>query len=133
YTIPHQARALEEHPAWATTDLSSCTKVFGKSVFTRHPSVEGDPAWNMPVGYGLSETCAFFTAWPSTATRDEMKRGVGRPLPGNELRVVDPGTGRVLGPGEEGELALRGPTLMEHYVKRRRGDCFDADGFFRTG
>jgi acyl-CoA synthetase (AMP-forming)/AMP-acid ligase II len=133
YTIPHQARALEEHPDWATTDLSSCTKVFGKSVFTRHPGVQGDPSWNMPVGYGLSETCAFFVAHPSSAPRDLMKQSMGRLLPGNELRVVDPETGRVLGVGEEGELAIRGATLMEHYVKRTRAESFDADGFFRTG
>jgi fatty-acyl-CoA synthase len=133
YTIPHQARALEEHPDWPTRDLSSCTKVFGKSVFTRHPTVTGDAAWNMPVGYGLSETCAFFAAHPSSATRELMKRSIGRLLPGNELRVVEPETGRVLGPNEVGELAIRGPTLMEHYVKRTRAECFDADGFFHTG
>src|SRR5690606_13455883 len=52
YTIPHQARALEEHPDWLRRYLSSCTKVFGKSVFARHPTVTGDPGWIMPVGYG---------------------------------------------------------------------------------
>jgi fatty-acyl-CoA synthase len=133
YTIPHQARALEEHPDWATTDLSSCTKVFGKSVFTRHPTVKGDPSWNMPVGYGLSETCAFFVAHPSTTPREVMKQSIGRLLPGNELRVVEPETGRVLGAGEEGELVLRGPTVMEHYVKRTRAESIDPDGFFHTG
>jgi fatty-acyl-CoA synthase len=107
--------------------------VFGKSVFTRHPTVTGDATWNMPVGYGLSETCAFFAAHPSSATRELMKRSIGRLLPGNELRVVEPETGRVLGPNEVGELAIRGPTLMEHYVKRTRAECFDADGFFHTG
>jgi fatty-acyl-CoA synthase len=133
YTMPHQARALEEHPDWPTTDLSSCTKVFGKSVFARHPTVTGDPGWNMPVGYGLSETCAFFVAHRSSAPRELMRQSMGRLLPGNELRVIDPGTGRVLGAGEEGELAIRGPTLMEHYVKRTRAECLDADGFFHTG
>jgi acyl-CoA synthetase (AMP-forming)/AMP-acid ligase II len=133
YTLPHQAAALEEHPDWATTDLSSLTKVFGKSVFARHPTVTGDPGWNMPVGYGLSETCAFFTAHASDAPKEQMKASIGRPLPGNEVRVVDPDTGEVLGVGATGELALRGPTLMEHYVGRTRAECFDADGFFHTG
>ncbi|WP_106401249.1 class I adenylate-forming enzyme family protein [Actinocorallia populi] len=134
HTLPHQARALEEHPDWPSTDLSSCTRVFGKSVFTRHPSVTGDTSWNMPVGYGSSETCSFFTAHPSGTPRELLRRrGYGRLLAGNELRVVDPETGRVLGPDEEGELAVRGPTLMDHYVKRTRAECFDADGFYRTG
>jgi len=134
HVFAHQARALEEHPAWASADLSSCTKVFGKSVFTRHPAVTGDPSWNMPVGYGMSETSSFFTALPHWAPRDIFRNGsYGRLLPGNELRVIDPETGAVLGPGEEGELIVRGPTLMEHYVKQARADCFDADGFYHTG
>jgi len=133
YTIPHQAKALEEHPDWAATDLSSCSKVFGKSVFTRHPTVTGDSGWNMPVGYGLSETCAFFAAHPSDTPRQLLKESSGRLLPGNELRIVEPETGRPLGPNEEGEMVIRGPTLMEHYVKRTRAECLDADGFFHTG
>jgi len=31
------------------------------------------------------------------------------------------------------ELAVAGPTLMEHYVKKTRDECFDSDGFFHTG
>jgi fatty-acyl-CoA synthase len=134
HVFAHQARALEEHPDWMATDLSSCTKVYGKSVFTRHPSVRADPRWNMPVGYGLSETSSFLTGLPCSTPREVFRNGsYGRLLPGNELRVVDPETGRVLGPGHEGELIVRGPTLMEHYVKQTRAECFDADGFYHTG
>ncbi len=134
HVFGHQARSLEEHPGWATADLSSCTKVFGKSIFTRHPTVRGDESWNMPVGYGMSETASFFTAMPSTARRDEFRpASFGRLLPGNELRVVDPETGAALGPGERGELLVRGPTLMERYVKRTRAESLDPDGWHRTG
>ncbi len=133
YALPHQIGALEEHPDWPGTDLSSLTCVYGKSALARHPSVTGDPHWFMPVGYGLSETCAFFCSHWSTATRDEAKRSMGRLLPGNRLRVVDPDTGRALGVDEEGELAIAGPTLMLGYLGKAPEDCFDADGFFRTG
>jgi fatty-acyl-CoA synthase len=134
HVFAHQARALEEHPDWASTDLSSCTRVFGKSVFTRHPSVEADARWNMPIGYGLSETSSFFTGLPCTTPRAVFRNGsYGRLLAGNELRVIDPETGAVLGPNEEGELIVRGPTMMEHYVKRTRAECFDADDFYHTG
>ncbi|MFZ6003330.1 MAG: class I adenylate-forming enzyme family protein [Actinomycetota bacterium] len=133
YALPHQIAALEEHPAWETTDLSSLKYVFGKSALARHPSVNGDTTWNMPVGYGLSETCAFFSSHWSDTPRELLKQSMGRLLPGNELRVVDPDTGRGLGPGEDGELAIKGPTLMEHYVGSSPEECFDADGFFHTG
>jgi fatty-acyl-CoA synthase len=133
YTLPHQTRALAEHPDWERTDLSSLRCVYGKSAFARHPSVTGDPGWFMPVGYGLSETCAFFSSHPSTVSREVAKQSMGRLLAGNELRVVDPGTGDALGVGEWGELAVRGPTLMRRYLGRTPEECFDADGFFPTG
>lgn len=133
YTLPHQTAALEEHPDWATTDLSSLKCVYGKSAFARHPSVTGDPGWTMPVAYGMSETCSSFASHYSTASREDLKASSGRLLPGNRLRVVDPGTGRTLGPNENGELAIAGPTLMDRYVKVDRETCFDGDGFFHTG
>jgi acyl-CoA synthetase (AMP-forming)/AMP-acid ligase II len=134
HVFGHQAKMLEGHPDWAKTDLSSCTKVFGKSVFTRHSTVQADPTWNMPVGYGMSETSSFFTGLPHTAPRDVFRTGTyGRLLPGNEMRVIDPDTGKALGPDQDGELVVRGPTLMEHYVKRTRAECFDADGYYHTG
>jgi acyl-CoA synthetase (AMP-forming)/AMP-acid ligase II len=134
YTLPHQTGALEEHPDWATTDLSSLRYVFGKSAFARHPSVtEPDTTWNMPVGYGLSETCAFFCSHRSDTPRELLKHSMGKLLPGNELRIVDPDTDRVLGVDEDGELAIKGPTLMQGYVGVPRETTFDADGFFHTG
>jgi fatty-acyl-CoA synthase len=133
YTLPHQARALFEHPDWETTDLSSLREVYGKSVFTRHPSVQGDTSWTMPIGYGMSETCAIVATHRWYNTRDEMKQSTGYLMPGVRLRVVDPETGALLGPGEDGELALAGPTLMDRYVGTTREDCLDTDGFFHTG
>jgi fatty-acyl-CoA synthase len=133
YTLPHQTGALEEHLDWAASDLSSLTCVYGKSAFARHPNVQGDTTWRMPVGYGLSETCAFFCAHWWSASRDEMAQSMGRLLPGNELRVVDPDTGQALGVGETGELAIKGPTLMKGYLGKSPEECFDGDGFFHTG
>lgn len=133
YTLPHQTATLEEHPGWAETDLSSLRCVFGKSVFARHPLVRGDTAWNMPVAYGLSETCTGFASHRSDTPRELLRASSGRLLPGNRLRVVDPDDGRELGPGEIGELTISGPTLMLGYVGRDARECFDGAGFFRTG
>ena len=133
YSLPHQTAALEEHPDWSSTDLSSLRSVYGKSAFSRHPTVNGDKGWNMPVAYGLSETCSAFASHRSDTPRDHLKASMGRLLPGNRLRVIDPDTGARLGPNEDGELAIAGPTLMEHYVKQPRDECLDAEGFFHTG
>lgn len=58
---------------------------------------------------------------------------VGRPVPGVSVRVVDE-AGQELGPGEEGELQLRGPQCFLGYVDSSLdADAFDAGGWFRTG
>ena len=133
YTLPHQAAALAEHPDWEATDLSSLREVYGKSVFTRHPSVEGDPTWTMPIGYGMSETCAIVVTHLSSATQAEMKASTGRLMPGARLRVVDPDTGVSLGANVDGEFALGGVTLLDHYLGKTRAESLDADGFLHTG
>jgi acyl-CoA synthetase (AMP-forming)/AMP-acid ligase II len=62
-----------------------------------------------------------------------MAGGRGRSMPGIERRIVSVETGEVLGPGEEGELQVRGPNLMRGYLKREREEVFTPDGFFATG
>ena len=57
----------------------------------------------------------------------------GRPLPGIERRIVDRETSKALGPGEVGELHLRGHALMLGYYKTPRDQTFTRDGFFPTG
>ena len=133
YTLPHQTAAMAERPDWASTDLSAVRCAYGKGAYARHPSVHPDPGWIMPVGYGLSETCAFVAGYRSDDSREQVKVGHGRLLPGTRLRVVDPDSGRVLGPGQEGELAVAGATLMLGYLGRDPASCFDGDGFFHTG
>ncbi|MDA8048304.1 MAG: class I adenylate-forming enzyme family protein [Actinomycetota bacterium] len=134
YTLPHQTAALEEHPGWTTADLSSLRCVFGKSAFARHPSVTNpDTSWNMPVAWGLSETCTGFATHCSSTRRELLQSSSGRLIPGSRLRVVDPDDGRELGPGQVGELTIAGPTVMMRYVGYDQRDCFDPAGFFRTG
>lgn len=133
YTLPHQTAALAEHPDWAGADLSSVRCAYGKGAYARHPSVRPDPGWIMPVGYGMSETCAFISGYPSDTTREQMRVGNGPLLPGALLRVVDPDSGLALGVDEEGELAIAGETLMLGYLGREPADCVDSVGFFHTG
>src|SRR5262249_50607739 len=57
----------------------------------------------------------------------------GRPMPGLEFRIADPDTRRPLAPDEEGELLVRGTSVMTGYYKMSPAESFDADGFFHTG
>lgn len=66
-------------------------------------------------------------------TDEDLAHTEGRMVPGVQLRVI--GTdGKELGPGEEGELRLKGPQGCKGYVDSSLdADAFDELGFFRTG
>jgi acyl-CoA synthetase (AMP-forming)/AMP-acid ligase II len=57
----------------------------------------------------------------------------GTPAPGVSLRVLDD-SGHPVGPGEVGELQLRGPEMMLGYVRAELNERgFTPDGWLRTG
>jgi long-chain acyl-CoA synthetase len=90
-------------------------------------------------GYGLSETSPVLMANPVAENR---KPGtVGLPLPGTEVRVVDPeDPTKDVKTGQPGELVVRGPQVFGGYWKKpeQTAEVFAADPaggapWFRTG
>jgi acyl-coenzyme A synthetase/AMP-(fatty) acid ligase len=94
-------------------------------------------------GYGQTENTLLVGNFPETEIRPGS---MGLPSPGHEMAVVDE-NGSELGPGEEGDIALRGrpPTLFAGYWEQPdetervfRGDWYitgdrasrDEDGYF---
>lgn len=59
----------------------------------------------------------------------------GLPLPGTELRILDPESGMPLRVGREGEIAIRSVGLFEGYLDEPPGarTSIDAQGWYRTG
>ncbi|ADO71835.1 o-succinylbenzoate--CoA ligase [Stigmatella aurantiaca] len=79
--------------------------------------------------YGLTEACSQVTTErPSEADG----RTAGAALPGLEVRIADP-EGQPLGPGREGDIEVRGPTVMAGYLNRPEA-THEAlrDGWLRT-
>jgi len=83
-------------------------------------------------GYGLTE--APIVVMATTHDPDEKLADTeGRPTPGVDLIVVTL-DGRRAGPGEEGEIRLKGPQVIRGYLDPSLdADAFDADGYFRSG
>ena len=71
----------------------------------------------------------------SNPLRGKKKPGsIGLPLPGVEVRVVDPRSLKDLGTGEVGEFWLRGANVTPGYWgKPRETEAAFVDGWFRTG
>ncbi len=89
--------------------------------------------------YGLTETSSTIAVLgpedhraARAATDPEVARrlgSVGRPVPGIEVQIRDE-RGRVLPPGETGELFVRGPQVSGRYTGI--GSVLDAEGWFPT-
>ncbi len=86
--------------------------------------------------YGMSEVCALFAFQPMELNEADRVIGGGMPVhPETVVRVVDPDTGALLLPGQEGEIQIKGPTMMLEYADNPEATAkaFTADGFLRTG
>ncbi|MBQ9180871.1 acyl--CoA ligase [Candidatus Saccharibacteria bacterium] len=65
-------------------------------------------------GYGLTEAAGGMIFSPGTIA--ERENVIGYPLPDSEVLILDPKTGREVNPGEDGEILLRGLTIMKEYL-----------------
>jgi fatty-acyl-CoA synthase len=86
--------------------------------------------------YGMSEVQALFCRWAHGSPVEYRKRGGGIPIgEGAACRVRDQETGDLLGPGEPGELELKGPSLLMEYFRNPEATAkaMTDDGFIRTG
>jgi acyl-CoA synthetase (AMP-forming)/AMP-acid ligase II len=90
-------------------------------------------------GYGLTETSpvthATRAAPAAPAGSGLTPAGIGPPLPNTEAKVVDLTTGAELGPGQEGEICIRGPQVMKGYLNQPAATAamIDAEGWLHTG
>jgi long-chain acyl-CoA synthetase len=76
-------------------------------------------------GYGLTETAPIATANPLRAAKPGS---VGRPLPGVEVRILNPDDGGV------GEIAVRGPNLTVGYFRNQMAtERVICNGWLHTG
>ena len=85
-------------------------------------------------GYGLTETSPVTHAVP--VERAQNRPGsIGPPIPGTACKVVDPLSGDELGPGDDGEVCIRGPQVMRGYLgdEQATASTIDAEGWLHTG
>jgi fatty-acyl-CoA synthase len=128
---PHQQSALAEHPSAAGRDLTSLVKLDSHSPVAKLAGVEKD-VYGVGASYGLSETFAICSGIPADSPPEQRKACNGVPWPGLSLRIVDPASGAALPVGAEGEIAVKGVSLMRGYYKVAPEQVFDADGYFHT-
>lgn len=86
--------------------------------------------------YGSTETGIIVALSPEDHDPNgaPQMRSAGKALPGVEIAIIDE-TGRHVGPGEMGEICVRGPGNTSGYwhLPEATADAFDANGWFHTG
>lgn len=84
-------------------------------------------------GYGLTECTMGATMTPPSAAG--AKAGsVGLPVFDTEIRIVDPAGGKEQPPGEEGEILIKGPQVMQGYYNKPEETAeVLKDGWLHTG
>lgn len=131
---PTAGAALAAHPDFATTDLSSVR--LGTFYEGRPPDGRPDDRSLSVTSLGMSETGGPHTFW--TLEDDlhgspEAYRGAfGHAVPGVAHRIVDQ-EGHDVDEGVEGEVLVRGYSLMLGLHKHERTEVFDAEGWYHTG
>ena len=135
YGMANMARAILEHPDRSHRRLASMrtglTIGVPEDIRMTRDAVSARELCNV---YGLTETygnCAVTDAHDPIDVRLETQ---GRPLPGMDIRVVDPATARVLPSGEVGEFRVKGHVTPGYFndTEQTRA-AFDPDGYFVTG
>jgi acyl-CoA synthetase (AMP-forming)/AMP-acid ligase II len=137
YIAPPVAVALAKHPIVDQYDLSCIDVIFsgaapldgelGRAVATRL-------GCTVLQGYGMTELSPVSHCMPDDRP-DLPLDTCGFALPNIESKLVDPDTGREVGPGERGELWVKGPNVMSGYLNNPEATAItlDGDGYLHTG
>ncbi len=118
--VPTMFQALLDHPDFARTDWSSLKICISGGAPMSGPlreKFEAATGVRLVEGYGLTESSGVVSANPYQGLR---KPGtIGQPLPATQVLLLDKEDATSLAPdGEPGELAVRGPQVMQGYWNR---------------
>lgn len=127
--------ALAHSEIWPEADLSSVRFVVtgGAPVPERLIRTYLDRGVTLLQGYGLSEAAPLALMLDPESALNKIG-SAGRPPLLVDVRIVNPDD-TVVGPGETGELIVRGPNVMAGYWNQPDAtrEVFSADGWLRTG
>ena len=135
FMVPTMLQRILDHPDFASTDLTSLVAIaYGAAaapISLVRRAMAALPHVAFANVFGQTETLGAYTTLMPDDHRDPARAGsVGRPLPGVEVRVVDPDTGNDVDTGTVGELWVNTTqNVTEGWL--RTGDLArqDADGY----
>ena len=139
YGVPTMFIAVLQHKLFKKFDFSSLrTGIMAGSpcpIEVMRQVIERMNMSEITICYGLTEASPVITQTRSDDAVRLRVESVGRAMPGVEVKIVDPDTGRILAPGEQGEVCCRGYNVMKGYynMPEATAETIDADGWLHTG
>ncbi|HWF52838.1 MAG TPA: AMP-binding protein [Solirubrobacteraceae bacterium] len=125
-----------EHPRLSETDLSALRVVMNVGVPERLQHMQALLPHVVQLSMiGMTESCGSICMGSPGDSLYSRTHTSGRPLPGMEVRVVDPETGEECPAGVPGELLFRGVTRLAEYYRdpQTTASMIDSDGWLHTG
>jgi fatty-acyl-CoA synthase len=136
--VPTMLVAMMEQPAFPTTDLSAIEAVCSGGSLVPAPMVrrfEEQLRAPFTIVFGQTECSPVSSTTQPTDAVDDKAGTIGLPMPGVEVKIVDPFTGDTVPVGTVGEYCTRGYHVMNGYFENPEAtaNAIDADGWLHTG
>ncbi|MGC9517889.1 MAG: AMP-binding protein [Methanomicrobiales archaeon] len=139
YGVPTMFIAEFSHPMFEMFDLSTLrTGIMAGSpcpIEAMKKVMSDMHCDEITIAYGLTEASPVFIQTSVDDSVDKRVNTVGTPLPHIEVKIVDPETGKTLGPNQPGEVCCRGYNIMKGYYKmpEMTKEAIDEDGWLHSG
>lgn len=139
YGVPTMFIAQLQHESFSKRDLESLRSgIMAGSpcpIEVMRQVIDKMNMHEVTIAYGLTEASPVITQTRVDDPVDVRVNTVGRPLPGAQVRLINPATGHDVKAGEHGELCVKSHGVMLGYYNNRQAtdEAIDADGWLRTG
>lgn len=135
WIVPPVAIALAKHPLVADYDLSHLEMVFiaaAPSGAELTDAVAARLHCTTLQGFGMTELSPVSHVVPGNSPRSGA---AGIVVPNTSCQIVDPESGQAVPAGQEGELWIKGPQVMQGYLNNAEAtaESITPDGWLRTG
>jgi fatty-acyl-CoA synthase len=138
YGSPSMIIALLDHPEFKSKRWASVKKgIIGGApcpMELMKRIVQSVGVSDIAVAYGITEASSWITMTHPDDPLEKRTSTIGTPLECNQVKIVNPATGRSLPPNTQGELCVKG-LLMKGYYKMpaATSSAVDKQGWFHSG
>ncbi|KGK98834.1 AMP-binding protein [Methanococcoides methylutens] len=139
YGVPTMFIAEFSHPMFDMFDMSSLrTGIMAGSpcpIEAMKKVIDDMNCKDITIAYGLTEASPVFTQTSTDDAIDRRVSTVGTSMEYIEVKIVDPETGEIVKPNEQGEICCRGYNVMKGYYKmpEMTEKAIDKDGWLHSG